>query len=56
MISRFAVYEDCNITDVEICANNGVCRKRGSSYICECADGYTGISCQSGICVFTNIL
>ena len=43
-----AVYEDCNDTDVEVCTNGGVCRKLGSSYICECPDGYTGLSCQSG--------
>ena len=43
------MYEDCNTTDVEVCANGGTCRKLGSSYICECPDGYTGLSCQSGM-------
>ncbi|XP_065905349.1 sushi domain-containing protein 2-like isoform X2 [Dysidea avara] len=43
-----AVYEDCG-TDFEVCANGGVCRKLGTSYICECPDGFTGLSCQSEI-------
>ena len=42
------MYEDCNVTDVEICNNGGSCRKLRPSYICECLDGFTGINCQTG--------
>ena len=39
------VYSDC---EVELCINGGTCRKLGSSYICECVDGYTGLDCEIG--------
>ena len=40
-----AVYSEC---EVELCTNGGSCRKLGSSYICECANGYSGLDCEIG--------
>eukprot|EP01050_Picozoa_sp_SAG11_P028019 SAG11_NODE_7328_length_1160_cov_1.197926_2_plen_183_part_01 len=33
----------------EPCQNNGVCSEGDSGYDCECADGFTGDSCQTDI-------
>ena len=40
-----AVYTEC---EVNVCENGGICKKLGSSYICECTNGYSGVNCETG--------
>ena len=40
------MYSEC---EVELCTNGGICRKFGSSYSCECPNGYTGLDCEIGL-------
>ena len=30
------------------CENGGTCKDSVDSYTCDCADGYTGIHCETG--------
>ena len=41
------VYTECE-SGVDSCENGGICRKLGSSYTCECINGYSGLSCENG--------
>ena len=43
--NSIAVYSKC---EVELCTNGGTCRKLGSSYNCECVNGYSGLDCEIG--------
>lgn len=45
MCTSFTVYSEC---DVNQCQNEGSCRKLGVSYICECAEGFSGLLYQTG--------
>lgn len=33
------------------CQNSGQCTSMSRSFVCECADGYTGLTCDTGILV-----
>ena len=44
----FAVYSEC---DINVCQNGGLCKKLGVSYICECMNGFSGSSCQTGMLI-----
>ena len=45
------------ITDIDDCKPNpcehgGTCTDGVNSYTCECADGYTGVNCETGMTIF----
>ena len=44
-----AEYSEC---DIDVCENRGNCRKLGSSYTCDCVNGYTGLDCEIGWSIY----
>ena len=47
------------ITEIDECEANpcehgGTCTDGVNSYTCECADGYTGVNCETGITIFSD--
>ena len=36
-----------NACETNPCENNGVCRRNGNGFLCECLEGFEGNNCQS---------
>ena len=46
----FSDIDDCSNHP---CKNGAICTDRVNSYSCECAQGYTGATCETGMFIFT---
>ena len=45
LILQIAAIDDC---EPNSCEHGGTCTDGVDSYTCECADGYTGVNCETG--------
>ena len=48
-------FQDINECASKPCKNGGKCKDGVNKYTCTCAEGYTGTSCQTGMCTKINL-
>ena len=42
------VFSDLNECNSDPCENGGTCSDAVNGFTCACADGYTGVQCETG--------